>query len=306
MEENRQERPILYYAMGGGLGHLTRTLAIADELGTLASSLRVLGSSDLMPMVLASSGHVLDRLPGDKLVSKESYYGFLSEYIDRHQFASIILDTFPFGMVGEWLTLAKDIPKMLIARSLRWDRYADVINMNKNGGHQYPLHTLVIEPLDSDYEAELREHSAVAYLHEPILRGRSPRREGAESPGLVNRCAVVHSGNENERDLLHGYASKLLQEMKMSVPIDTIFPDQKIYPADDLLSSYAYIVSGAGYNMAAMASQAGPCRRHFLFPFTRKYDDQHTRKSNVESGLWKNTTPDGAGKAARWIRDFMQ
>ncbi len=302
MEPSLPGSPILYYAMGGGLGHLSRTLAIADELGPFASSIRILGSSNLAPMVLASTGYTIDYITEDKLVSKESYYGFLSAYIEQHQFASIIVDTFPFGIVGEWLTLAKDVPKLLIARSLIWDRYADIINIKKNNCiREYPTRTLAIEPLDIDYEAVLTGHSAVAYLHEPILQGRSRQRGSDESEGLVNRCAVVHSGNQNERDLLLGYAKKLFLEKNISVPIDTLFPDQKIYPANDLLSSYKYIISGAGYNMAAMASQAGPSRHHYLFPFTRKFDDQHARKKNVESGLWKNSEPDGACKAARWI-----
>ncbi len=304
MGSNRRGGPILYYAMGGGLGHLARTLAIADELGSLASSMRILGSSDLAPLVLASSGHAIDHVAGDKLDSKESYHGFLREYIGRHRFGLIILDTFPFGIVGEWLAIAKEIPKLLIARSLRWDRYADVINMKKNGGHRYPSRALVLEPLDADYDAALRENSAVTVLREPVLHGRFRARESAGEEGLLNRCAVVHSGNERERDSLLGYAKELFRVKKISVPIDTVFPDRHIYPADELLSAYRYIVSGAGYNMAAMASMAGPFRHHYLFPFERKFDDQHGRKKNIESGLWKDSKPDGAGKAAAWIMDF--
>lgn len=288
------------------MGHLTRTLAIADRLGDMASSMRILSSSRLSALAMASSRHTIDYFEEDKLLSRENYYRSLSDYIDAHRFRLMILDTFPFGIVGEWLTLARDVPKLLIARSLRWDRYRDVINMNKNETWgQYPLRSLVIEPLAADYEAALKEHGEAAYLKEPILQDRIDQHENAGSTDLVNRCAVIHSGDETECDSLLDYAGKLFKEINISVPIDTIFPGQKIYPAHVLLSSYAYIVSGAGYNMAALASQAGSPRRHYLFPFPRKFDDQHARKKHVESGLWKNMTPDGAGNAARWIMECV-
>ncbi|HPC39344.1 MAG TPA: hypothetical protein PLM53_10815 [Spirochaetota bacterium] len=307
MDPDRTGRAILYYAMGGGLGHLTRTLAIADEMGPRSSSLRILCSSNFSPMVLASTGHAIDHVTGDTLASRESYYGFLSDYIERHQFSLIILDTFPFGIVGEWLTLAPDIPRLLVARSLKWDRYTDVVNTKETrSGRHFPSCSLVIEPLDNDYETVLRDNSSAANLHEPILRRRSHHPGSDPSTGLLNRCAVVHSGNENERNSLLDYAAGLFRERDMSVPIDTVFPDQQVYPADGLVSSYRYIVSAAGYNMAALASQAGPHCQHYLFPFTRKYDDQHARKKHVESGLWKDRKADGAVKAARWIEDFLQ
>ncbi len=297
---------ILYYAMGGGLGHLTRTLAIADELGPCVSSVRILCSSNLTPLVCASAGHAVDHVAEDSLSSRVSYYGFLSDYIEHHRFSMIILDTFPFGIVGEWLTLARDIPRLLIARSLKWDGYADMINVKKTGaGRQHPSRSLVIEPLDAEYETVLKDNGAVTYLHQPILRHRARHRDTGASPGLLNRCAIVHSGNEKERNELIAYAARLFRERDIVVPIDTVFPHQKLYPADALVSSYRYVVSGAGYNMAAMASQAGPRSHHFLFPFTRKYDDQHARKKHVESGLWKNIKADGAEQAARWIEECI-
>lgn len=301
------DRPgaILYYAMGGGLGHLTRTLAIADEMGPRSSSLRILCSSKYTPLVLATTDHAVDHVAEKHLASRESYYGFLSDYLERHRFSLIILDTFPFGIVGEWLTLARDIPTLLIARSLKWHEYADMINARKAGtGRQHPTQSLVIEPLDTDYETMLKDSGAATYLHEPILRRRARPGGNDARPELINRCAVVHSGDKYEQNSLLAYAARVLRERDIVVPIDTVFPHQKLYPVDDLVSSYRYIVSGAGYNMAAMASQSGP-HHHLLYPFPRKYDDQHARKKQVESGLWKDKKADGAGKAARWIEGFL-
>ncbi|MBP7735132.1 MAG: hypothetical protein KA369_04090 [Spirochaetes bacterium] len=303
-DSRRPGRPLLYYAMGGGLGHLTRALAVAAELDRHGASLRILASSSLAPLVMASSGFPIDHIAGDKTESRQGYYGFLSDYIERHQFKLIILDAFPFGIVGEFLALSQDIPRVLIARSLRWGGYADMINLKAGGHCRYPSRSLIIEPLDGKYEAVLKEQSDAASLDEPILDGGFCRPDGAGTRGLQERCAVIHSGDGRERDTLIRYANDVLREEGISAPVDTVFPDRNIYPADDLLASYRYVVSGAGYNMAARASQAGPSRRHYLYPFDRKFDDQHGRKMNIESGLWKNAKPDGARKAARWIMDL--
>ncbi len=263
--------------------------------------MRILASSSLAPLAMASSSCAIDLVAGDTAASRRSYYDFLGEYIERHRFELIVADTFPFGIVGEFLSLARDIPKLLVARSLRWGRYADTVNLKQSGLCRFPLRSLVIEPLDGEYEAVLKDRCDTAFLDEPIIDGRPG---AGESALLEDRCAVVHSGDDRERDTLIRYANDVLRDNGIAVPVDTLFPERNIYPADEMLATYRYVVSGAGYNMAARASQAGPSRRHYLYPFDRKFDDQHARKVNIESGLWKNAKPEGAQKAARWIMDF--
>ncbi len=255
-------------------------------------------------MAMASSNCAIDLIAGDATASRRGCYDFLGDYIVRHRFELIVADTFPFGIVGEFLSLARDIPKLLVARSLRWDRYADTVNLKGIGFCGFPSHSLVIEPLGGEYEAVLKERSDLSFLDDPILDGRFSANGGTGSGGLLDRCAVVHSGDGRERDTLISYANNVLREQGVSVPVDALFPERNIYPADEMLAAYRYIVSGAGYNMAARASRAGPSRRHYLYPFDRKFDDQHARKRNIESGLWRNAKPEGARKAARWIMDF--
>ncbi len=283
---------ILYYAMGGGLGHITRSLAILHQAPELQNRVRLMVSSQLAPLALSYAPCPVDIVSGEILSSKRRYFQFLYDYLAQHQVELLVLDTFPFGIVGEWRVVAPSLPRLLIARYLMW---GDYLKRVKTSDGPTPCATLILEPLVRNYRRLLSQDSDLTWLKAPILLDEE-RSSGSEDKA---GCLIVHSGNEKERRILKHVAQ---HEFGQKATITCLFPKQGIYPAERLISRYSRIVSGAGYNMTALASQAPPERKHFLYPFPRRFDNQRLRLKRFKAGLWHSSLSNGAQKAARWLQ----
>jgi hypothetical protein len=95
---------ILYYAVGGGLGHLTRGRRVLEALGLDAA------------FVTASEYAGDPRVTGGIPVIDARGPWQQETACDR-----LIVDTFPCGIQGELSGL--DVPMDLVARRLRWEEY---------------------------------------------------------------------------------------------------------------------------------------------------------------------------------------
>jgi len=294
------QRMILYYAMGGGLGHLTRSLAILREALQLIGHVRLMASSKYASLVIPHAPCPVDIVAGETLTSKRKYLKFLAMYLEQHSIEMIVLDTFPFGIVGEWLHVGSQIPHLLIARYLKWKTY---VERTKYKDGPVPWQTLMLEPLAKDYSRVLEKYSQLTLLDAPITF----QPVDSSKPSFSDRkdCLVVHSGNEAEREVLIGLANQTFGgNNKSSFTPDCIFPEQGIYPAERAIPHYANVVSAAGYNMTAIASQSPPERTHLLHPFRRRFDNQFLRLRRFKKGLWKQWRQrncNGAQQAAQWL-----
>ena len=91
---------ILYYAIGGGLGHLSRARRVLTKLG-LRDRAAILTK--------IAEPRITDAIP--TITSA-----------DFRSFERIIVDAFPCGVIGELRDL--DMPMDYVARLLKWDDYA--------------------------------------------------------------------------------------------------------------------------------------------------------------------------------------
>lgn len=323
---------ILYYAMGGGLGHLTRSLAILQETPELIGHVRLMASSKWSALVLSHAPCPIDIVAGEILSSKRKYLQFLHEYIQQYHIKLLILDTFPFGIVGEWLHIGEHIPRILIARYLKWETYFKRVKTCRG---QIPSHTLILEPLTKQNLRILKTQGQLTSLDAPIVLHPSASPQGETTspyppqggnsvshiiedssqggkggvkyiPGSLNddyrhkeACLIVHTGNETERQVLIDLSK---QEFGKNTIIDCVFPEQEMYPAEEIIPHYKRVVSGAGYNMTAIASQAPAERIHLLHPFKRRFDNQFLRLQRFKEGeLWKRQNCNSAQDAAQWL-----
>src|SRR3954449_9482476 len=147
---------VLYYAVGGGLGHLVRaravlhTLGLSDEAALVTASRfaddpRVVGS---VPVI-----RVPDALDRDRAATRRWVAGLLAaEGPD-----ALFVDAFPAGVLGELCGLGWDGgPVHHVARLLRWERYARRLD----GPLPRIATTHVVEPLHAEHEAAVRAVSA--------------------------------------------------------------------------------------------------------------------------------------------------
>ncbi|WP_295391433.1 hypothetical protein [uncultured Thiodictyon sp.] len=271
--------PDLYYALGGGLGHLTRARAV---LGTLGVQARVLAPAhpeswlglDLLPLPVG----LTDR-PGD-------LGAWLARLLWEQRPQRLWLDSFPCGLFGELcgIALPPGLAIHYLARLLRWDRYARRIQ-----GTPPPLDRVhLLEPLNPDHTDWLAHQGA-----EPIpLRLETPdlpppthalARLAALPPP---RWLVVHSGPAEEIRELIDYARDLAAAEGLSPTLVLIAPHALPFcdpgilrldasPAHALYPLAERIVTACGFN--TMSETLAYRHIHRFIPMARALDDQYAR-----------------------------
>ncbi len=99
---------VLYYAMGGGLGHLTRAGAVWNTLKINLHKILLLTASTHAhePYIPANVRvlHVEARMQEKE--NREEYENFLKNILLENNISAIYLDAFPLGIIKEWCFLA--------------------------------------------------------------------------------------------------------------------------------------------------------------------------------------------------------
>jgi hypothetical protein len=237
---------ILYYALGGGLGHLTRARKVVDALGlqdvVLLTASRFAGDPRVtggLPVLKAPR-----RLGHDRAAFRAWLQGPLRDA------GELIVDSFPAGILGE-LSGMRLPPARHVARRLRWDAYAERLDG--------PL-----PEYDRTYELEPIAHD-LGPMH-PLTLPTAPVGEPlVDEPHWL----VVHSGPQHEVDELLTHATGAPRLIVVS-PRHT-----NIYPAAPHLAHAERIITGGGFNAV---HEGMPWReRHTIVPFPRALDDQAAR-----------------------------
>jgi hypothetical protein len=171
---------IVYYAMGGGLGHLTRARAF----------LHTLGYDDA---VIVAAAHDR-RVTGDVPVVPSIPSG------------DLILDTFPAGLFGEIAGGVVDY----VARYVRWDRYTLPPNPPRI------RRAYLLEPLHPEQERFVRVRAEVV-IEDLVLSDPPPAPQTL--PELPPQYVLVVHSDANEREELLAYARDVCREEGVTDPI---------------------------------------------------------------------------------------
>jgi hypothetical protein len=245
---------ILYYAVGGGLGHLTRGRRVLESLGLrdaaivtasrFADDARVCGTTPVI--------RVPQRLEGDRLALR----AWLRDVVRDAGADRLIADSFPGGIQGELCGL--DIPIDVVGRLLRWDRYREAV----------PFELPEIETL---FVVEELTHALPAknVVSLDLTPPRVQPRE--EEPYWL----VVHSGPADEVRELGDYAKEMRALAKVKPDRIVVASDAEVYPASTLFPAAAKIFSAAGFNVMLETWQWSG--KHEVLPFARRFDDQFLR-----------------------------
>jgi hypothetical protein len=281
----------LYYALGGGLGHLTRARAV---LGTLGASASVLVSSPLArdPDVRAGLDliHLPDNLPPAAGVLAAWLEALLRELRPRR----LYLDSFPGGILGELcqVELPPGIEVHYLARLLRWNKYAQRVQ-----GPLPRLHGVhLLEPLHPDHTdwlCQLGFEPTPLALTQPDL---PPPRDALARFAAVSRprWLIVHSGPAKEIDELLRFARSMARADGVTPSLVAVVPLSLDWHNPDVLRLHAHparglypladrIVTACGFN--AMA-ETEPFRSiHRFIPMPRPLDDQFERAARMPARI---------------------
>jgi hypothetical protein len=267
---------LLYYAVGGGLGHLTRASAIINYLQVPSNEVLVLTASPFASMYF--SDLPLLTLPKHLQNNPEFYEIWLQQQCKKCQFTNIWVDSFPCGILGELHCLQKfDLQAIYLARILDWNNYKGLIKHEPIFQKIWQLedledeHLHFIENLGNDVE-----NFDFSY----------PKIETKSSLFDENDWLIVHSEPANEVAELLAYAYEQA-EMEKQKPrfcvispikeLDTIVP----YEHFDLFPAYPYfqqagrIFTACGFN--SMQQTKDFAYKHHFLPFRRRFDNQFLR-----------------------------
>jgi hypothetical protein len=244
---------ILYYALGGGLGHLTRARKVLEALGLTEQAVLLTASRFARdPRVTGGLGviEVPRRLGHDRTAFRAWLEGPLRDADE------LIVDSFPAGILGELSGMTLP-PARHVARRLRWDAYAERLD----------------GPLP-DYD--------VVYELEPIAHDLGPMQPLALAHPPVGEPLVdephwlaVHSGPQHEIDALVEHAQGAPRLIVVS-PRHT-----NVYPVAPHLAHAERVITGGGFNAV---HEGTPWReRHTIVPFPRALDDQAARAQSESS-----------------------
>lgn len=237
---------ILYYALGGGLGHLSRARKVLDQRGEQAALLTASGHAR-DPRV--SAGRPVIPVPRRLGHDRRAFREWLARLLDDLQPDELLVDAFPGGVLGELCGL--DLPNAsLIARRLRWDVYARRLD------GPLPAYAAVHALEELGYDPP----GPVTPLTLPHAAPGAPLHDGPHT-------LVVHAGPDHELQQLLAHArGKTL----------VVHPRHlDVYPAEPHLAHADHIITGGGFN--AMHETAPYRDRHTAVPLPRELDDQHAR-----------------------------
>jgi hypothetical protein len=285
---------ILYYALGGGLGHISRSLALlAHAPQPLPTAIRLLVSSRSAEVARPVAPCPMDLVPERAMADRRLYVRFLDEYLRRYDVTCIVLDTFPFGLLGELKHAASGLPRVLVGRYLRWDAYRE--RCGDLSGALWPRVSVMIEEQDHAYQEQMARHGRVIAASGPISLARPAN--GTERDARP-ACAVVHSGPPEEMDRLAAMARRVMAGYGVEGMPEVFTPDKGVFPVERSLSRFTDVVSGAGYAGCAAAAVLKGRVRYHLHPFPRRFDDQSLRLRRLREGTWEDASTGDASRTA--------
>jgi hypothetical protein len=268
---------IVYYAIGGGLGHLVRARAFLHTLD-LSNDAVVLTVSDYArdrrvvgDLGILFAPRALDGKPA-------ALRDWLLHELERMQPECLCIDAFPAGILGELCDLRdRGIELWHVARLLRWDEYRAQLSGDCPHFHR----VFRVEPLTAAHDAFLRTHADSIEDLELIDPPGEPPIESAEPYWLI-----VHSGPAAEVAELIAYAEEIRRVENADVPLLVISANTPkelppgtrvidVFPATPYFGAAQRIFSAAGFNVMR---QTRACRaKHVVLPMPRKLDDQMER-----------------------------
>lgn len=273
---------LLYYALGGGLGHLVRARAFLHTLG-LEGEATLFTSSRFADDVRVTGGLPVVRVPAPLDGDRPGLRALLERTLAETGATLLVVDAFPAGLLGE-LDGFEPPPGLVlwhVARLLRWSRYT------ADASPRLPLfgRTFVLEELHADHrralEAVSRELRPLELVDPP-----PPPPEPIEGRHVL----VVHSGPDEETlDLVEcaraladsdGRGARLVlasPARPAALPEGVEWRDA--FPATGLFAAAERIVAAAGFNAVRLTE---PFRaKRFLVPYPRRFDDPFARAART-------------------------
>lgn len=272
---------LLYYAVGGGLGHLTRAAAIIEYLQIPQKQVLVFTASPFAEIYFPNLPVLA--LPKYLQNNPEFYEIWLQQQCRKYHFKEIWIDSFPCGILGELHCLQNlDLKATYLARLLDWKNYAGLMK------HKPIFEKIwLLENLEKEH---LEFIGSLSYKVEDFTF-HYPEKMPKEKLFDRNDWLIVHSEPAHEVAELLAYAYEQAQIEKLEVRFCVVSPIEKLdtiisythfnlYPAYPYFGQAGRIFTACGFNSMKQGEKYRS-KHHFL-PFRRRFDNQFLRARNYQ------------------------
>ncbi len=198
----------LYYAFGGGLGHLCRSKSVIDTLHLPEHEFIILTNSPYVNLVFKKAKIV--QIPAGYYNKKKELNQLIHSIIVDYKISDFYIDTFPGGIIGELNDLeANNVKMFYIARILNWENYAPLISPGLSRFYK----TYIVEELPYIQYSFIKSKSnyceKIKLIYSSNYEFKMPdefKNEFNSPPWLI-----VHTGSFEELTELHRYASDIAE-----------------------------------------------------------------------------------------------
>ncbi len=280
--EKHQSPSWLIYALGGGMGHFTRALALARRAAQTGTPCVLLTNSALAAEVntaaLIPQGVSIVAI--DPRADRDAVALRVAQEVSKQTWACVLVDTFPRGLAGELPPILSGMsnPCIWIHRFL-CDAYAgrpEVLKAAQSFDH-------IIVPGETAPLENLSNATRTApwlLLDSDELWAPAQARSALDIPDdSVPSVVIVGCGTAPEIQEAETLASTMGKACGKQAHIRFVVPS-KTWPLLRLLPGVNLLVGQAGYNTVQEARATGTTL--IARPRTRLYDRQHGRMSDTE------------------------
>jgi hypothetical protein len=269
---------VLYYAMGGGLGHLARADAFLRMLNI--PDFRIITASPYSVKIFKPDKLIL--IPSEFEAHPELLTDELQKIINQNQPESIFIDTFSHGILGELNHIAWGNSEVnYITRRVKWNRYASKVNKRIRFSNTY-----ILETLEPEHQRFIEQDSGQLFHTEIQYPGHETDGNcDLTKPQINEKWLIIHSGPGAEvLGLIEKAKNTAIEKIVkpafyLITQVDDInvegITQMRVYPAHGYFDFADRIFSGCGFNI--MKQTENYRMKHCFHPFERKYDDQFWR-----------------------------
>jgi hypothetical protein len=283
-------RNVLIYAPGGGLGHFTRALSLSITLRL--SNVTLLVSSIPEPVDFHYNTDI-HQIPQSVQSDKSEFRDWFTNAILTCKPDVFIIDTFPAGIIGELNEVdLSTLYTVLLGRNLKIDAYRRTADQIRNRINQICLVERVFDHY-LQYLKNLCSDISDLNINDPFERcEKDPVFVSSIKQCSGAKWLLVHSGTQDECEKLYEYAQKIARlhsvnpffflcgdfNRSLENPMQIVF---NMYPVCQYYSLFDRVITGAGYNSVRQVKKYA--HAYNFYPFERLYDDQYARIRHIDT-----------------------
>ncbi|AXT59555.1 hypothetical protein D1816_04020 [Aquimarina sp. AD10] len=266
----------VFYAHGGGLGHLTRISKLIKILEIPVNDVLIITPSTFTKYF---KSYTFVKILWNETVAEWS--NTIKNTIESYTITTFYVDTFPFGIKGELSSVYTAFPKLeyvYVSRVLKWQNYLDAIPVKTAIKFSK---TIILEIMYDEHMIWIKNNSKK--IKQIMLQNKQVSSISFHDKPYI---LIVHSGGKEDVLKICNRASKdyhnkpeivmvVFTQVDINIKDSRILLHKDIYPVSQYFEHAKKIYTAAGFNSIQELQSYND--KHVVIPLNKLYDDQFFR-----------------------------